>query len=287
MTSALLALPRRTVGPVPFRVAPLADAVAAVMAAAGEVRRTPSPGQAPPGVAVHFANAYTVALADDDRGYAGLFSRGDAAVFTDGVPVAWAGRRFYPELAADWERVYGPDVMTAVLDASTAEGPTHYLLGGSPQVLADLQQAIAQRWPAATIVGAESPPYRALTDAERSAQDARIADSGAQIVWVGLGTPKQDWEVARIAAELPVVAMAVGAAFDFLAGATSQAPVWMQRSGLEWAYRLGTEPRRLGKRYLWGNPRFVLSAWRSRPRVRRGAGSAGRRGADGSAGTAS
>ncbi|MDQ1250148.1 MAG: N-acetylglucosaminyldiphosphoundecaprenol N-acetyl-beta-D-mannosaminyltransferase [Actinomycetota bacterium] len=262
MNSALLSLPRRTVGPVPFRVVPLAEAVAAVVADALGV----ADGSGAPGIAVHFANAYTVALADADPGYAGLFSPGRVAVFTDGVPVAWAGRRFYQEMAAEWERVYGPDVMTGVLAASTHDGPAHYLLGGSPQVLADLQQAIARRWPEARIAGAESPPYRALTEAERADQDRRIAESGAQIVWVGLGTPKQDWEVARLAADLPVVAMAVGAAFDFLAGAKSQAPVWVQRSGLEWAYRLGTEPRRLGKRYLWGNPRFVLSAWRSRPR---------------------
>ena len=250
-------LPRRTVGPIPFRVATLPDAIDAVLQAATVVSTA--------GVAVHFANAYTVALADDDRGYAGLFTAESTVVFTDGMPVAWAGRKFYPNLASEWQRVYGPDVMVGVLDRSNAEGPTHYLLGGSPEVLEQLQRAIAERWPDAQVVGAESPPYRALTPAERSAQDERIRASGAQIVWVGLGTPKQDWEVARLAAELPVVAMAVGAAFDFLAGVKPQAPLWMQRSGLEWAYRLGTEPRRLAKRYLWGNPRFVVSAWRSRP----------------------
>ena len=260
-------LPRRTVGPVPFRVAPLAQAVAAVVQAAHVV------GEQQSGVPVHFANAYTVALADDDRGYAALFSGDDTAVFTDGMPVAWAGRRFYPEYADEWQRVYGPDVMAGVFEASDANGPRHYLLGGSPEVLGQLQTAIASRWPNAQVVGAESPPYRPLTDDERRAQDRRIRDSGAQIVWVGLGTPKQDWEVARIAAAVPVVAMAVGAAFDFLAGAKSQAPRWVQRSGLEWAYRLGTEPRRLGRRYLWGNPRFVISAWRSRP-VKRPPGAA-------------
>ncbi|MCB9411301.1 MAG: WecB/TagA/CpsF family glycosyltransferase [Actinobacteria bacterium] len=258
-TMVLRELPRRTVGPIPFRVAPLEQAVQAVLQAAAVV------GDDHAGVPVHFANAYTVALADDDRGYASLFSSESAAVFTDGMPVAWAGRRFYPELAEEWQRVYGPDVMEGVLAGSDESGPRHYLLGGSPEVLAELQRAIAERWPTAVIAGAESPPYRPLTDDERRSQDQRIRASGAQIVWVGLGTPKQDWEVARIAASLPVVAMAVGAAFDFLAGAKSQAPRWVQRSGLEWAYRLGTEPRRLGKRYLWGNPRFVVSAWRSRP----------------------
>ena len=95
-------------------------------------------------------------------------------------------------------------------------------------------------------------------------QLARIRDSGATLVWVGLGTPKQDHEVHRLATALPVVALAVGAAFDFIAGTVSQAPVWMQRSGLEWSYRLAQEPRRLTKRYLWGNPRFVASVARQR-----------------------
>ena len=115
-------------------------------------------------------------------------------------------------------------------------------------------------------MGAESPPFRELTPTEQSEQDDRIRASGANLVWIGLGTPKQDWEAARIAARLPVVALAVGAAFDFLSGAKTQAPVWMQRSGTEWLYRLGTEPRRLSQRYLWGNPRFVRAAWRDRPR---------------------
>ena len=85
---------------------------------------------------------------------------------------------------------------------------------------------------------------------------------GATIVWVGLGTPKQDWEVARLAGSVPVVAMAVGAAFDFLAGVKPQAPVWMQKSGTEWAFRFASEPKRLARRYLWGNPRFLVAASR-------------------------
>lgn len=254
MIPALLELPRANVGPIPFRVAPLDVAVEAVLVASSQGV----------GIPVHFANAYTIALADTDPAYQRLFTHADAAVFTDGMPVVWAGRRAHPDLAAIWERVYGPDVMTAVLAASEAEGPGHYLLGGSPQTLALLKQRIAQQWPHARIVGAESPPFRALDANETAEQDQRIRDSGAQIVWVGLGTPKQDWEVRRLAAELPVVAMAVGAAFDFLAGMKPQAPTWMQRSGTEWVYRLVSEPRRLAKRYLWGNPRFVYAAVRDR-----------------------
>jgi N-acetylglucosaminyldiphosphoundecaprenol N-acetyl-beta-D-mannosaminyltransferase len=151
--------------------------------------------------------------------------------------------------------------MLAVLDRGTSLG--HYLLGGSEETLAALKRVIARRFPTARIVGAESPAFRALSDAEVAAQDSRIRQSGAQVVWVGLGTPKQDWEVARLSEELPVVALAVGAAFDFLAGTKSQAPMLMQSTGTEWLYRLASEPRRLAKRYLWGNPRFLRAAVRN------------------------
>jgi N-acetylglucosaminyldiphosphoundecaprenol N-acetyl-beta-D-mannosaminyltransferase len=262
MTLPLLALPTRNVGPIPFRVVPFADAVRAVLESSAGLAGQES------GVAVHFANAYTVALADSDPRFAQLLARPGSVAFTDGVPVAWVGRRAYPELAGTWDRVYGPDVMQAALEASTADGPKHYLLGSSPGTLASLRDQIALRWPEAAVVGAESPPFRPLSVAEVRAQDARIRDSGATIVWVGLGTPKQDAEVARLAGELPVVAMAVGAAFDFLAGVKPQAPLWMQRSGTEWAFRLASEPRRLARRYLWGNPRFLLAAART-PGLRR------------------
>ncbi len=183
------------------------------------------------------------------------------------MPVAWVGRRAYGRTAQQWPRVYGPDVMEALLARDT--GLRHYLLGGSPGTLTRLQQVIAERFPAAQVVGAESPPFRTLSSEDLLEQDQRIRDSAAQIVWVGLGTPKQDWEVARLAAKMPVVAMAVGAAFDFIAGTKPQAPVWMQRTGTEWAYRLAREPRRLSKRYLWGNPRFLLAAARN-PGLRKG-----------------
>jgi N-acetylglucosaminyldiphosphoundecaprenol N-acetyl-beta-D-mannosaminyltransferase len=98
------------------------------------------------------------------------------------------------------------------------------------------------------------------TVAELHERDERIRASGATIVWVGLGTPKQDYEAQRIATSLPVVAVAIGAAFDFLAGTKAQAPLWVQRSGLEWAFRLASEPRRLGRRYVWGNSVFVREA---------------------------
>jgi len=247
------------VGSIDFTVLPLAEAITFVGATAAAV------GQGRlghPGLAVHFCNAYNVALARSDLSYATLLRDADV-VFSDGVPITWVGRRAYPDVAAPWERVYGPDVMRGVLGASTPDGPRHYLLGGSDETLGALQQRIAREHPTALIVGAESPPFRAATAQELAERDDRIRTSGATIVWVGLGTPKQDVEVRRLASSVPVVAMAVGAAFDFLAGTKAQAPPWVQRSGLEWAFRLASEPRRLGRRYVWGNSVFAGEALRT------------------------
>jgi N-acetylglucosaminyldiphosphoundecaprenol N-acetyl-beta-D-mannosaminyltransferase len=234
---------------------PLPEAIDLVVALGGQ---RPDHGNA-----VHFANAYNVALADSDSGYAELLSAGDL-VFTDGLPVAWAGRRLHPQVARRWSRVYGPDVLTGVLDRSGSAGPRHYFLGATPETLDALVVRVRERWPDAVVAGFESPPFRPPSVPELADRDERIIASGATLVWVGLGTPKQDQEVRRLADSVPVTALAVGAAFDFLAGTKAQAPLWLQRSGLEWAFRLATEPRRLARRYLWGNPRFVIAAIRRR-----------------------
>ena len=247
--------PRRPVGALSFTVLPLDEAAQAVV----NLGRT----SLDEGVAVHFANAYNVALAEKDATYQELLERGNA-VFSDGMPVVWAGMRLHRDVAHLWTRVYGPDVMTGVLEASTQSGPRHYLLGGSPETLAALEASIRLRWPQAVIAGTHSPSFGTWSAEELAVRDDRIRRSGATLVWVGLGTPKQDWEVHRIARTLPVTALAVGAAFDFLAGTKEQAPVWMQESGLEWSYRLAREPTRLARRYLWGNPMFVASVMRHR-----------------------
>ena len=254
------------VGRVDFTVITLAQAGQWVVDAANAPAKFASEGR--PGVAVHFCNAYNVALARDNASYAALLSHADA-VFSDGVPITWVGKRAYPQVAPQWERVYGPDVMRLVFSKSTADGPHHYLLGSTPETLAALERKLRIEYPQASIVGVESPPFRQATPDELTQRDQRIADSGATIVWVGLGTPRQDTEVQRLAASLPVVSMAVGAAFDFLAGTKKQAPIWVQRSGLEWAFRLGSEPKRLGKRYLWGNSVFLLEAGRTLTATRR------------------
>ena len=247
--------PTRFIGPVRFRVAPLSAAISSLCALAQQPQRATS---------VHFANAYSVALADSDPTYATVLSASDSLTFSDGVPVTWVGKRAFPDLASQWQRVYGPDVMTGVFDqCQDNDLPiSHYLLGGAPETLAALVNAIQQRWPKVRIAGAQSPPYRPLSVEEKAHQRNQIQDSGATMVWVGLGTPKQDFVTQELTSELNAVVLAVGAAFDFLAGAKPQAPKWMQRTGTEWLYRLITEPRRLARRYFWGNPRFLIAASR-------------------------
>lgn len=248
---------RKPIGSVNFTVAPLEDAVRLTMSLPSQL---PTSGH--PGISVHFANAYNVALARRNPEYAQLLNEADY-VFSDGVPITWVGKRAYPDLAHAWERVYGPDVMTMVMQRSQYAEPRHYLLGSTPDVLEALRRNLEVNSPQAQIVGSDSPPFHEPSANELAQRDARIADSGATMVWVGLGTPKQDYEVRRLASTLPVVALAVGAAFDFLAGTKSQAPRWMQRNGLEWAYRFGREPKRLAKRYVWGNSMFLLEGSRT------------------------
>jgi N-acetylglucosaminyldiphosphoundecaprenol N-acetyl-beta-D-mannosaminyltransferase len=207
---------------------------------------------------VHLCNAYTLALADRDADLHALLRRA-ALNLPDGKSVVWANRLLYRDRRPPVERVYGPELLATVFQLGQAVGLRHYLLGSTPQVLAALADRLRRDYPGAHIVGAESPPFHALTESERRAQRDRIGRSRAQVVWVGLGTPKQDREAARLAAELPVVAVAVGAAFDFVAGTKRQAPLWMQRNGLEWCFRLAQEPRRLWRRYLFGNVRFLYA----------------------------
>jgi len=215
----------------------------------------------PSGVDIHLCNAYTLALADADPDLHALL-RQASANFPDGQSVVWANRLTHPGSGLPAHRVYGPDLFRGVFLLGQPARLRHYLLGSTPEVLAALQRRLRQSFPDALVVGAESPPFRPLTERERQAQLDRIRDCRAQLVWVGLGTPKQDWEAAWLARALPVVAVAVGAAFDFVAGTKRQAPQWMQRSGLEWCYRLTQEPGRLWRRYLFGNARFVYAVGR-------------------------
>jgi N-acetylglucosaminyldiphosphoundecaprenol N-acetyl-beta-D-mannosaminyltransferase len=182
----------------------------------------------------------------------------------DGMPMVWAGRR----AGARISRVYGPDLMDAVLSRAVKAGWSSYFLGGSEDVLAKLVARLGQRYPGLAVAGYESPPFRPPTHAEDAAIVDRINAAGADIVWVGLGTPKQERFMAshRPRLDSPVL-VGVGAAFDLIAGTLPQAPRWMQRSGLEWAFRLGAEPRRLWRRYLVNGPRFAVGMAHRPPRL--------------------
>lgn len=186
----------------------------------------------------------------------------------DGMPLVWLGQRFAGRAAVD--RCYGPDLMLDICAAGISTGMRHCLYGATPEVLEALQQKLKARFPGIVIEDAIAPPFRDLSEAERGTVAERINAARPDVVWVGLGTPKQDlWMGAfRPLLEAPVL-IAVGAAFDFHAGFVAQAPRWMMRCGLEWAFRLVTEPRRLWRRYVLGNPRFLWLLLRQRLRERR------------------
>ncbi|MDJ0664658.1 MAG: WecB/TagA/CpsF family glycosyltransferase [Acidimicrobiia bacterium] len=187
----------------------------------------------------------------------------------DGVPIVWGLRA---TARREQERVYGPELMRQALVRTGELGWNHYLYGSTPETLDHLKSKIREIAPDAEVVGSYSPPFRDLTEAEKEQALRDIRDSEADVVWVGLGMPKQELWMQEVRSELPGVALiGVGAAFDFLAGTKKQAPEWMQRAGLEWLFRLIQEPRRLWRRYLWNNPAYlVLLGWQIiRTKVRR------------------
>lgn len=178
-------------------------------------------------------------------------------VAPDGMPLVWMGRLSGHSQMA---RVYGPDLLLAVCAVSGRERYKHYFYGGAEGVPELLARRLRARYPELDVVGSHSPPFRPLTTAEDDEIVERINAAQPDFVWVGLSTPKQERWVHEHRGRLTApVLVGVGAAFDFVAGLKPQAPQWMQRSGLEWTFRLATEPRRLWRRYLVNNPVFV---WR-------------------------
>lgn len=184
---------------------------------------------------------------------------GALLVTPDGMPLVWGLRLLgIPEQS----RVYGPDLMLAWCERATLTGLPIYLYGGTAAVLEKLTADLRSRFPGLAIAGSYAPPFRSLSPEEMSADAERIRASGARVVFVSLGCPKQEYWMAEQQSQIPVVLIGVGAAFSFLSGEVSQAPRWMMRAGLEWLYRFWVEPRRLWQRYLINNPMFVLLfAW--------------------------
>lgn len=192
---------------------------------------------------------------DDPR--LAAIANSSAMTLCDGMPLVLAGR-FLARL--DMTRCYGPDFMLAVADAGRAVGLRHYFYGGcDEETLSLLRASFKRRFPGIIDAGGEVPPFHPLSQEERAETAKRINAAAPDVVWVGIGTPKQDFWVSemRPLLDAPLLA-AVGAAFNFHAGKVPQAPLWMRRCCLEWLYRLCVEPRRLWRRYVIGNPRFLF-----------------------------
>ncbi|MEX2454401.1 MAG: WecB/TagA/CpsF family glycosyltransferase [Rhodospirillaceae bacterium] len=185
----------------------------------------------------------------------------DAGMVTpDGMPVVWCLRALG---AGAVTRVYGPDLMLAASERLLARGARHYYYGGGTGIADRLAAVLSTRFPGLAVAGTCCPPFREQTDDEIDETCAGINASGADIVWVGLGTPRQEYWMARARGRLEApLLIGVGAAFDFHAGAKKQAPAWMRRNGLEWLFRAVSEPRRLGPRYLRVVPLFAILALR-------------------------
>jgi N-acetylglucosaminyldiphosphoundecaprenol N-acetyl-beta-D-mannosaminyltransferase len=187
----------------------------------------------------------------------------------DGMPLVWALRALGHPRAT---RVYGPDLMAKYCARAARAGTPIYLYGGRHDAAARelLARRLLERFPGLEIAGSSSPPFRELAPEEDEREIDAINSSGAAVVWVGTGQPKQERWMHEMRPRLtPPLLVGVGAAFDFHAGLVKQAPGWMQRSGLEWSYRLYREPRRLWRRYARYNPRFVLAFARQYARHRR------------------
>lgn len=205
---------------------------------------------------VCICNAHSVVTYRHDKGFADAVNASDMAT-ADGFPVAFMLRRLgFPQQ----RRINGPDLMLRYSQAAAERGESVYLYGGTARTLELLRAELAARFPGLVIAGWKSPPFRDLTDDEASSIVDEINESNAGVVWVGLGCPKQEkWMLAH-KGRINAVMIGVGAAFDYHAGTVKRAPHWMQRSGLEWFHRLVQEPKRLWRRYLTTNTRFLWHA---------------------------
>jgi N-acetylglucosaminyldiphosphoundecaprenol N-acetyl-beta-D-mannosaminyltransferase len=223
-------------------------------AAAARIVRSALEGRS---LQVHLCNAYTLSLVERDEELRTALLAADLNL-ADGVPVALLGRR---------HGMHGPvrgSVLVGEVATLGADQVRHYLYGGKDGVAERMAERLRQRVPGLSVAGTEAPPFTPITEEHLDGLAQRVRGSGANLLWIGLGTPRQDYLVRRLADRLPMPIIPVGAAFDFWSGSIREAPRVVQGTGLEWLYRLASEPRRLWRRYLLGNPRFLVSAWRHR-----------------------
>jgi N-acetylglucosaminyldiphosphoundecaprenol N-acetyl-beta-D-mannosaminyltransferase len=203
---------------------------------------------------VIFRDINGIVLANRDERV--LAAHRDAAlVAPDGMPLVWLGRRLAPK---EVSRVYGPDFLLEFCRRSEQSGVRHFFYGSTDSVVEKLVSELKRRFPALVICGCYSPPYRSIGASPWIEDVTRIRAARPDIIWIGLGTPKQELWMRMHAPELPeCVLLGVGAAFDFHSKTKPQAPRWLRQAGFEWLFRLVTEPRRLGRRYLIGIPQFL------------------------------
>jgi N-acetylglucosaminyldiphosphoundecaprenol N-acetyl-beta-D-mannosaminyltransferase len=203
---------------------------------------------------VSICNVHSVVTASIDETFAAALRAADL-VTPDGAPVAWMLRRagFRAQ-----RRISGPDLMEKYCALAAARHEPIFIYGSTPAVMSALSRSLEQRFPGIIIAGAISPPFRSLTDEEDLAMVKAINESGARVVWVGLGCPKQELWMAEHRGRVRAVMVGVGAGFDYMAGTLKRAPRWMRKSGLEWLHRLTTEPKRLARRYFLTNTLFVI-----------------------------
>ncbi len=200
------------------------------------------------------ANVHMTMEAYDSPQFCELVN-GAHLVTPDGTPLVWALRTLG---VADASQVRGADLVTSVVDRAAHEGVPIGLYGGTSESLADFVELLNNRFPGLKVACAISPPFRPLTPEEDADFTRQITSSGARVLFVGIGCPRQERWMAAHKGKIPAAMLGVGAAFDFHTGRIRQAPRWMQRTGLEWVFRLLMDPKRLWRRYAKHNPRFVI-----------------------------
>ncbi len=209
----------------------------------------------PEGLTVAVSNVQAVMMTRSDKEYAAAHAASSIAT-SDGVPLVWALRKLGQPKQS---RVEGFQITSRAIELGLAKNRRHFFYGASQETLDLLQEKLKQRYPEIEIAGAYSPPFGPVTDDTVADVVTRVTESGADILWIGLGLPKQDVLMVRVHPKLPGVSIgAIGAVFDWFAGNVSKAPEWMQKAGLEWLYRLSKEPRRLWRRYIYNNPAYLI-----------------------------
>lgn len=208
-----------------------------------------------PQTRAHFCTVHSLVEAVDNAAVRDAF---EAAQMTcmDGMPLVWVARA---RGAGDAQRVCGPDVMLTLCDRGRDRALRHYFMGGRPGTPERLARELTRRFPGMLTAGTDSPPFRSMSEDEDTAVIDRINAANPDIVWIGLGSPKQELWAADHASKLNArLILPVGAAFDFHSGRVRRAPDWLRRAGLEWLFRLAREPRRLFRRYFFTNLRFIV-----------------------------